>query len=249
MPRLGSSGLLHGRRRQHRRRHRRRAEGRCSSSAKVGISSTAVADRVRAGSHWTIASLGSNDFPRGIGPAQRAQSEARVRSALASTLAKAGDRLILILRRTALEGQSRAGRPRTACGPYRSRPGRTASIPATTPRSEGRSGAALENKSRAGEGTADQVSRRPKRSAEPRRWGRQDRHRRRPLLPSIYPGQVFVLSSSNRTAPPGSARTIETAAPCRGDTNANEATVHDRAFDGIHFATVSLGASPSGKRS
>ncbi|SEG63790.1 hypothetical protein SAMN04488144_13113 [Methylobacterium sp. 190mf] len=72
-------------------------KGVCSSSAKVGISSTAVADRVRAGSHWTIASLGSNDFPRGIGPAQRAQSEARVRSALASTLAKAGDRLILIL--------------------------------------------------------------------------------------------------------------------------------------------------------
>ncbi|AIQ91355.1 hypothetical protein [Methylobacterium oryzae] len=72
-------------------------KGVCSSSAKVGISSTAVADRVRAGAHWTIASLGSNDFPRGISPAQRAQSEARVRSALASTLAKAGGRLILIL--------------------------------------------------------------------------------------------------------------------------------------------------------
>ncbi|MGU3558592.1 hypothetical protein [Methylobacterium radiotolerans] len=72
-------------------------KGVCSNSAKVGISSTAVADRVRAGGHWTIASLGSNDFPRGIGPAQRAQSEARVRGALASTLAKAGDRLILVL--------------------------------------------------------------------------------------------------------------------------------------------------------
>ena len=70
-------------------------KGVCSSSAKVGISSTAVAERVRAGGHWTIAALGSNDFPRGIGSAQRAQSEARVRSALASTWAKAGDRLIL----------------------------------------------------------------------------------------------------------------------------------------------------------
>ncbi|GJE39782.1 hypothetical protein [Methylobacterium persicinum] len=72
-------------------------KGVCQSSAKVGISSIAVAERVRAGAHWTIASLGSNDFPRGIGAAQRSQSEARVRSALVSASAKAGDHLILVL--------------------------------------------------------------------------------------------------------------------------------------------------------
>jgi hypothetical protein len=72
-------------------------KGVCQSSAKVGISSLAVAERVRAGSHWTIASLGSNDFPRSIGAAQRSQSEARVRNALASASAKAGDHLILVL--------------------------------------------------------------------------------------------------------------------------------------------------------
>ncbi|TGE00614.1 hypothetical protein [Methylobacterium nonmethylotrophicum] len=72
-------------------------KGVCSTSAKVGISSTAVAERVRAGGHWTIASLGSNDFPRGIQPAQRVQSEARVRGALATVSAKAGDHLLLVL--------------------------------------------------------------------------------------------------------------------------------------------------------
>jgi hypothetical protein len=71
--------------------------GVCTTSAKVGISSSAVAERVRAGSHWTIASLGSNDFPRGIRPAQRVQSEARVRGALATVSAKAGEHLILVL--------------------------------------------------------------------------------------------------------------------------------------------------------
>ena len=72
-------------------------KGVCSTSAKVGISSSAVADRVRAGGHWTVASLGINDFPRGIHPAQRAQSEMRVRGALASISARAGDRLLLVL--------------------------------------------------------------------------------------------------------------------------------------------------------
>jgi hypothetical protein len=71
--------------------------GVCSTSAKVGISSSAVAERVQAGEHWTIASLGSNDFPRSIAPAQRAQSEIRVRAALASVLAKTGSRLLLVL--------------------------------------------------------------------------------------------------------------------------------------------------------
>jgi hypothetical protein len=71
--------------------------GVCATSAKVGLSSEAVAERVRPGGHWTIASLGSNDFPRGIKPAQRVQSEARVRGALAQVSAKAGDNLLLVL--------------------------------------------------------------------------------------------------------------------------------------------------------
>lgn len=70
----------------------------CQDSTKVGISSSAVAARVQAGRDgWTIVSLGSNDFPRGIRPAQRTQSEARVRNALALVLAKAGQRLLLVL--------------------------------------------------------------------------------------------------------------------------------------------------------
>lgn len=72
-------------------------KGVCTTSAKVGLGSSAVAARVMSGGHWTVASLGSNDFPRGIGAAQRAQSEARVMGALAAVAAKAGRRLILIL--------------------------------------------------------------------------------------------------------------------------------------------------------
>ena len=72
-------------------------KGVCDSSAKVGIGSSAVAARVPAGSNWTIVSLGSNDFPRSIRPAQRAQSEIRVRNALTLVLAKTGKHLVLVL--------------------------------------------------------------------------------------------------------------------------------------------------------
>jgi hypothetical protein len=69
----------------------------CGVSARVGISSTASASRIGSGGKWVIASIGSNDFPRGITPAQRSQSEARVRNALARAFASAGGRLILVL--------------------------------------------------------------------------------------------------------------------------------------------------------
>jgi hypothetical protein len=69
----------------------------CGVSARVGLSSTASAARAGAGGKWVIASIGSNDFPRGITPAQRAQSAARVRKALARAYASAGGRLILVL--------------------------------------------------------------------------------------------------------------------------------------------------------
>lgn len=71
--------------------------GVCSTSAQVGIGSSAVASRVMADGRWAIVSLGSNDFPRGISPAQRVRSEARVRGALSMVAAKAGRRLILVL--------------------------------------------------------------------------------------------------------------------------------------------------------
>lgn len=92
-------------------------QGVCTASAKVGIGSSAVAERVRAGSHWTVASLGSNDFPRGLGAAQRAQSEARVRAALDAVAARAGERLILILpangARASVQGWAAANGVRT----------------------------------------------------------------------------------------------------------------------------------------
>ncbi len=73
-----------------------RAMGVCAVSARIGISSTASAASVRGGG-WVIASIGSNDFPRGISVRQRVQSVERTRRALASAYAAAGGQLILLV--------------------------------------------------------------------------------------------------------------------------------------------------------
>jgi hypothetical protein len=74
-----------------------RALGSCVVSARVGLSSAAAARRVPRGKGWVIASIGSNDFPSRISPAQRAASQAHVLAALSHMAAVAGDRLILII--------------------------------------------------------------------------------------------------------------------------------------------------------
>jgi hypothetical protein len=73
------------------------ALGGCGVSARVGLSAEASAARVHSGGNFVVASLGSNDFPRGISPAQRARSDARVRHALQHAYAASGGRLILVL--------------------------------------------------------------------------------------------------------------------------------------------------------
>lgn len=71
--------------------------GVCPTSAEIGILSSVVASRVKPGATWTIVSLGSNDFPKGLNPAMIAISETRVRKALADVAAKITRGLILVL--------------------------------------------------------------------------------------------------------------------------------------------------------
>ena len=70
---------------------------RCTTSARVGISSAAAARRVQSGDRWLIVSIGSNDFPRGISAAQRAASDKHVRGALSRIVAAGGSRVIVVV--------------------------------------------------------------------------------------------------------------------------------------------------------
>jgi len=68
----------------------------CGHSARVGLSSTAAASQAPRGK-TVIASIGSNDFPRGISERQRQMSDSRVRAALSHAYRNSGGKLILIL--------------------------------------------------------------------------------------------------------------------------------------------------------
>jgi lysophospholipase L1-like esterase len=69
----------------------------CAVAARIGIGSVEAASRIGKGDAWVIVAIGSNDFPRGISPAQRKQSEANVRRALSRIAAVAGARAIVVV--------------------------------------------------------------------------------------------------------------------------------------------------------